>query len=244
MAQQTIARDSSHPIGNSPANSQGRCDPAARITKSLLGYGIIAGPGYLITSVIEGLARPGFDFTRHDWSLLSNGSHGWIHVTNLVTVGLMTIACAVGLRRALRSGPGAQWAPRLIGGYGAGLVGGGIFRADAAAGFPLGTPQDAHAVSWHGMLHLAVGGLGFLCLIAACMVIAARFTTEHQRGWALYSRATGVLFLVGFACIASGANAPWAILAFTAAIVIAWAWLTALSLHLYRQANTATDTDR
>jgi hypothetical protein len=233
MAQQTLAPAARLATRNSPAS----CDPAGRVTKSLLGYGMIAGPLYLVTSVIEGLARPGFDFTRHDWSLLSNGSLGWIHVTNLLVVGLMTIACAVGVRRSLRTGPGARWAPRLIGGYGAGLIGGGIFSADPALGFPLGTPEDAHAVSWHGMLHLAFGGLGFLCLIAACLVIARRFTADEHRGWARYSRATGVLFLVGFACIAAGANAPWATLAFTAAIVIAWAWLTAFSLRLYRQTN-------
>jgi hypothetical membrane protein len=221
------------------AKSEGACSPATRRTRSLLGYGMIAGPFYLVISVTEGLVRPGFDFTRHDWSLLSNGSYGWVHITNFMVTGLMTIACAVGVRRSLRPGPGTRWAPRLIGAYGAGLIGGAIFRADPALGFPPGTPKDAHTVSWHGLLHLAAGGIGFLCLITACMVIARRFGTEGRRGWALYSRATGALFFVGFACIASAANAPWATLAFTAAIVIAWTWITSLSLHLYRRATIA-----
>ena len=238
MTQQTSAP------ATTSADGRGHCGPAARVTKSLLGYGMIAGPLYLATSVIEGLTRPGFDFTRHDWSLLSNGPGGWIHIATFIVVGLMTIACAVGVRRSLHPGPGARWAPRLIGGYGAGLIGGGIFRADPAAGFPSGTPADAHAVSWHGMLHLVSGALGFLCLIAACLVIARRFAADRRRGWALYSRATGVLFLVGFGCIASGANAPWAVLAFTAAVVIAWTWLTALSLQLYRRTDAAVATDR
>src|SRR4051812_41068228 len=112
MAQPTLTV-STRSTANSPADRQNRCDRAARITKSLLGYGMIAGPVYLVTSVIEGLTRPGFDFTHHDWSLLSNGPHGWIHITNLIVVGLMTIAGAVGVRRSLRSGPGARWAPRL-----------------------------------------------------------------------------------------------------------------------------------
>lgn len=219
------------------AHGQGSCSPATRLTKSLLGYGMIAGRFYLVTSVTEGLLRPGFDFTRHDWSLLSNGSYGWVHITNFLLTGVMTIACAVGARRSLRPGPGARWAPRLIGAYGAGLIGGGIFTADPALGFPRGTPDDAHAVSWHGLLHLAFGGIGFLCLITACMVIAHRFNTQGRPNWARYSRATGVLFLVGFACIASGAGTPWATLAFTAAIVIAWVWVSALSLHLYRRAD-------
>ena len=221
--------------------SQGACSPATRLTRSLLGYGMIAGPFYLVTSVTEGLLRPGFDFTRHDWSLLSNGSYGWVHITDFLLTGLMTIACAVGVRRSLRPGTAARWAPRLIGGYGAGLIGGGVFTADPAFGFPPGTPADAHTVSWHGLLHLTCGGIGFLCLVTACLVIARRFSTEGRRRWALYSRATGVLFLAGFVCIASGANAPWATLAFTAAIVIAWAWVSALSLHLYRRAHATDD---
>jgi hypothetical protein len=36
-------------------------------------------------------------------------------ITNLVLSGLMTVAFAVGLRRALGGGRGAVWAPRLIG---------------------------------------------------------------------------------------------------------------------------------
>lgn len=221
------------------ARSQGSCSPGTRLTRSLLGYGVIAGPIYLLTSLTEGLVRPGFDFTRHDWSLLSNGSYGWVHITVFLVTGLMTIALAVGVRRALPTGPGSRWGPRLIGAYGAGYVGAGVFTADPALGFPRGTPSDAHAVSWHGLLHLVAGGIGFLCLIAACMVIARRFTAEGRRGWAVYSRTTGVLFLIGFGCIASGANAPWATLAFVAAIVIAWAWVSALSLHLYHRAGAS-----
>jgi hypothetical protein len=41
---------------------------------------------------------------------------------NFLVTGSMTIACAVGVRRSLHPGPGARWAPRLIGAYGAGLT--------------------------------------------------------------------------------------------------------------------------
>jgi hypothetical protein len=238
MAQPTAAQTISVSAGTKTVKYQGGCSPATRVTRSLLGYGVVAGPIYLVTSLVEGLVRPGFDFTRHDWSLLSNGSYGWVHITNFLVTGLMTIALAVGVGRVMATGAGSRWAPRLIGVYGAGYIGAGVFTADPALGFPDGTPSDAHAVSWHGLLHLAAGGIGFLCLIAACMVIAHRFTAQGRRDWAIYSRSTGVLFLVGFGCIASGANAPWATLAFVAAIVIAWTWVSALSLHLYHHADT------
>ena len=211
------------------------CDPATRVTRTLVAYGVIAGPLYVLVSLLQALTRDGFDLTRHTWSLLSNGALGWIQITNFVLTGLMTVAFAVGLRRALGTGRGATWAPRLVAGYGLSLVGAGIFRADPALGFPAGTPQDATAVSWHGMLHFVCGGIGFSCLIAACFVIARRFATEGRPGWAAYSRVTGVVFLAGFAGIASGAGNAGTVLAFVAAVVLTWGWVSAVAVHLYRR---------
>ncbi len=139
------------------------CTPVARTTKSLLGYGVIAGPLYAVVSLAQALTRPGFDVSKHAWSLLENGHLGWIQIANFALTGAMTVAAAVGLRRALAPGRARTWAPALIGAYGAGMVGAAVFRADPAAGFPLGTPETT-AVSWHGMLHFMLGGIGFLCL--------------------------------------------------------------------------------
>lgn len=60
----------------------------------------------------------------------------------------------MGLRRALRGGRGRTWARRLLGLYGVGLIGAGIFRADPSLGFPVGTPEDYMAMSWHGYTHM------------------------------------------------------------------------------------------
>ena len=60
----------------------------------------------------------------------------------------MTIAAAVGARRALGPGRLSAWASRLLGAYGAGLVAAGIFRADPSDGFPPGTPPGLGEVSW------------------------------------------------------------------------------------------------
>ena len=40
------------------------CDRESRITKSLLGYGVIAGPVYVVVSLAQALTRPGFDPAR------------------------------------------------------------------------------------------------------------------------------------------------------------------------------------
>lgn len=209
------------------------CDRESRITKSLLGYGVIAGPIYVTVSLAQALTRQGFDLTRHAWSLLSDGALGWIQITNFVLAGLMTVAAAAGLRRA---GSG-RWPSRLVGAYGVSLAAAGAFRPDPALGFPAGTPADAHAVSWHGSLHLLAGGIGFTCLIAACLVAGRAFARQRLRGWAIYSRVTGVVFLAAFAGIASGSQGVWTTLPFTAAVVLAWSWITCLSVRTYRRVS-------
>jgi hypothetical protein len=210
------------------------CDPAARTTRSLLGYGVIAGPGYVVVSLVQALTRDGFDLRRHAWSLLSNGHLGWIQIANFVVTGLMTVAFAIGLRRALDQGRGGTWAPRLIGVFGLSLVGAGIFRADPALGFPAGTPNGSDQVSWHGAAHFASGAVGFTCLIVACFVMARRFAGQGRRDWAVFSGLTGVLFLAGFLGVAAGAGTAGSTVGFTVTIVLAWAWVSALAAHLYR----------
>ncbi|GAA1742309.1 DUF998 domain-containing protein [Luedemannella helvata] len=204
------------------------CTPAARVTRSLLGYGVLAGGFYVVVGLAQALTRDGFSLDKHAWSLLANGPFGWVQVANFILAGLMTIAAAVGLRRAI----GRSAAPWLIGGYGVSLIGAGIFRADPAQGFPAGTPQIGN-VTLNGMLHFMIGGVGFLCLIAACLVLGRRFARAGSPGLAWFSRATGIVFLAAFAGIASGSHGPTT-LAFLAAVVLAWTWLAVVCTVHYR----------
>ena len=206
------------------------CDRTTSVTRSLLGYGVIAGPFYVIVSLGQALTRTGFDLSRHEWSLLANGSLGWIQIANFVLTGAMTVAFAAGLSRA-----GQQVAARLIAVFGLGMVGAGIFRADPSLGFPPGTPDGPGAVSWHGLLHFVCAGIGFACMIAACLVMARRFARTGDRGWAGFSAVTGVAFLGAFIGVASsGSGSPALIYTFIAAVVLVFAWIAALAVRLYR----------
>src|SRR2546430_1779328 len=98
------------------------CTPEARVTRTLLGYGVIAGPLYVAVALAQALTRDGFDLSRHAWSLLANGDLGWIQIANFVVTGSMTVAAAVGLRRALPAGRTRTWAPVLLAAYGGGLL--------------------------------------------------------------------------------------------------------------------------
>lgn len=216
------------------------CPPLAdRITKSLLGYGVIAGPIYVVAVAMQAATRDGFDPTRHAASQLANGELGWIQTATFVVTGAMTFAAAVGMRRAFGTGRSSAWASALVGGFGAALVVAAFFRADASDGFPPGTPAGVGEPTWHGMVHFAVAGSGFICLIAACFVVAARFSRGGDEGWEWFSRVTGILFAGGFAFMASGSGGAVAILVFTGAVVLVWAWLAAVSVKLYRTVNGA-----
>jgi hypothetical protein len=200
------------------------CTPEARVTKSLLGYGVIAGPFYVLASVVHGLLQPGFDFTRDSWSLLSLGQAGWVHVVVFLVTGAMVIAAGLGMRRHVVRGAGrTAWA--YLGLYGALLLLAGVLLPDRPGSF-----------SGHGLGHLAAGGLGFIAFAITTFVLARRFRREGARGWAAFSVVAGVALLLGFVAVAVGSAVPAAILGFTAAVVLSWVWLTLVSLRLYSDA--------
>ena len=216
------------------------CSAAAHVTRSLLGYLALGGPFYVVVSLAQAVSRPGFSVVHNEWSLLALGHFGWVQTTNLVLTGAMTVAGAVGLRRAFgRCVDAGTWAPRLLAAYGLSLIGAGIFRADPAGGFPPGAPRgQASQLSWHATLHIASGSIGFACLIAACFVIARGYHRRDQQGAAIASRAVGVAFVLSFLGIASGTTSGVVNLGFTAAVVVSSAWLTVVAIDHYRQSRS------
>ncbi|QBD75563.1 DUF998 domain-containing protein [Ktedonosporobacter rubrisoli] len=204
---------------------------------ALLVCGMIAGPFYIVVGLIQALTRPGFDLLRHDLSLLANGDLGWIQITNLVLSGLLVLAFALGMRQVLRSSRGGTWGPLLVGVYGLGLIGAGFFTADPAFGFPPGTPADAHAISWHGLLHIITAAIGFLALIVACMVMARRFASQRLLGWAIYSVGSGLLFFAAFVGVATGSGQSWSVIGFWIGVIVIWTWIALLAVWLRKEAN-------
>jgi hypothetical membrane protein len=217
------------------ATMRNDCPPAQqRVTRSLLGYGVVAGPVYVATSLAQAVAHDGFDLTRHAWSQLATGPQGWIQMANLLLTGAMVIAFAVGLHRA---GP-SRWAPPLIATYGLGLVASGLLVADPGAGYPVGMPAPA-VPTWHGIGHFVAGGIGFTALVIATFVLARSFARSGARRLAWWSRITGIGFAAAFVGLSSGAPSPAVILSFVAAVVAVWAWLAAVAIHSYRSVTTS-----
>ena len=206
---------------------------ADRITKSMLGYGVIAGPIYVGTSLAQAATREGFDLTRHAWSQLALGGPGWIQTTNLIVTGLMLVTFAVGLRRALGTGAGATWSPVLIGVFGLGMVVAGVFPVDPVLGFPVGEPT-ATSISAAGLVHLVAGAVGFLGVTGGLLVYAGRLAAEGFGGWARATRIVAPLFLVSFVVMASTALGRAGVLAFVAGVIAIMALISALAVHRYR----------
>jgi hypothetical protein len=209
------------------------------LTRRLLACGVAAGPVYMVVGLAQALTREGFDMTRHALSLLSNGSLGWIQISNFLVSGALVIACAVGVWKALHPGRAGTWGPLLLAGYGLGLIGAGVFVADPALGFPPGTPaRPPHGGTLHGMMHFVCGGLGFYSLIAACFVFARRFASLKQPGWTWYSVITGLFFFAAFSGIASGSHQAWIIITFWFGVLALWVWLSAVAARLMREISS------
>ncbi|HZA31143.1 MAG TPA: DUF998 domain-containing protein [Propionibacteriaceae bacterium] len=157
----------------------------------LLASGISAGPLFVTVSLTQAFTREGFDLNRHPLSLLSLGDIGWVQIANFVTTGALNLACAAGMRRALRERSGGVWGPAFVAGYGAGLIMAGVFVTDPGAGFPPGAPLGApERMSWHAVLH----EIGFLVSLVswtvACSIFTRTFLGAGQRGWGVACLAT------------------------------------------------------
>jgi hypothetical protein len=226
-------------VGSSRETRAADCDPATRVTKSLLGYGVIAGPFYIAVWLIQAFTRTGFDLRRHPASLLSDGRLGWIQIINFLVTGAMVIAGAIGMQRALPHGRRSRWIAGLVALFGVGMIGAGISRADPSYGFPPGTAAGkAMTTTLHGNLHLVFGSLGFLGLIVATFVMASYFAGLGHHWHARMSAASGAVFLLAdLSGVVLAKNHEIAYnLTLTAGIIVGFGWLTTVSVYLYKLA--------
>lgn len=142
-------------------------------TRTLLASGVFAGPLFVGTFLAEGATRAGYEPLRHPVSSLALGDHG---CANFVVAGLLTLAFAVGMRRASPSSKRSIRGPFLVGVWAIGLIGAGIFPTYPVSGYPPGTPDKLTGYSWHDAIHdLAFSLPGFVALAAACFVFCRWF---------------------------------------------------------------------
>ena len=208
------------------------------ITNALLACGVIGALLFVVAFLVQGATRAGYNPLRHPVSSLAIGELGWLQRANFLVTGVLMLALAVGLR-ALRPRCGSWWGPVLVGVVAIGLICAGVFVSDPLSGYPPGTPDEPLQRSLHGVLHDLFSALVFFGLPAACFVFARRFAGWGERGWALYSALTGAGFIaafvitsLGFGQVAGFVDRAGLLQRIT--IVIGWAWLALLAVHLLR----------
>lgn len=198
--------------------------------RPLLRYGIVAGPLYLAVGLAQALVRDGFDLARHPLSVLANGTGGWVQTANFVITGLMVVAAAVGFRRVL--GPRSRAVGWFLGAFGVSMIAAAVFPADPVDGFPIGTPEGfPTTISTPGLIHFIVGTLGFVSLAVSCFFAAPAMSRRGNRPLARVSFLSGLAVLLGFfggPMLVGGTLGIWF------SVVVGWAWLAALSLHMSR----------
>ena len=212
----------------------------------LLRAGLVAGPLFVVSFLLQGAFRHGYDPMRHPVSSLALGPAGWLQTLTFVGAGLLCLAFAAGLRRGLRSGPGSVAGPALIAVWGAGLVGAAAFRTDPVSGYPAGTPNVPDPPTWHGQVHDMVIGLpAFAGFAAAMLVFAYAFARRGAAGWAVYSGLSGVAFVIllvlsnaGFAQDPRWVSTAGLLQRLT--IGVGFLWLTALAVRQTAADRTAT----
>jgi hypothetical membrane protein len=204
----------------------------------LLFSGVVGPVAFVVTFLIEGATRAGYDASRHYVSLLALGEGGWVQVVNFLFCGACVIAFAIGAGRTLGSGPARTWGPRLLFLFGAALIAAGVFVADPALGYPPGAWATVPP-SPNGALHGIAGGVTFTSLAAAAVVFSRRF----GGAWRIFSLATGAIVLVFFlvATFGCGCWSPTSVptgwpVGFLQriAVVTGWAWTALLALRLSR----------
>jgi len=210
-----------------------RRDAAAGFEGAGLLVGLLFTVGYLAEGAFRG---HGYSPLRHPVSSLALGPQGWEQVANFVGCGLLVVLFAVGLRRSLRPGPGALALPVLVGTWGVGLLGAGIFVTDPVGGYP----TAASPVTWHGQLHdLAFSLPGFAALTLAMLAAAVAFARRRSGRFAVYSALSAVAFAVLFAFATMGFSGtePWAATAGLwqrLCVSVGWLWLALLAANRRR----------
>ena len=168
-----------------------------------------------------GAVTPGYDAISRMGSELSLGAFGWIMIANFLCFGMVELAFAVAMWRAIGPAFSGRLAAAMVLLAGIAFLDAGVFITD-----PAGAPVTAH-----GVLHvLAAVTLFFFAFPIGGLAMAWRF--RRQRVFAVYSALTAIATpLLLIATFTSGNEMG---LMERVLIGVDLAWLTVLAYRLKR----------
>jgi hypothetical protein len=158
--------------------------------------GVVAGPCFLVISLVGVVANDAFDPFRHAFSFLSLGSLGLLQQANFIVTGCLFAFASVAVAGTVEGQTG-QWARVLLLLLGAGKVVAGIFVIDPALGFPAGAGDGPAA---NPSLSSSLHGIGFMVAMLAWLVLlvllARRFAREGRGRWAVATSCVAIALLL------------------------------------------------
>jgi hypothetical protein len=207
----------------------------------LLACGVVAGPLFTLGYILAGITRADYSPWRHPVSSLALGPNGWIQSASFVVAGVLLLAFTRGLGRATSGMAAARWGARLMSAAAVILVVAGLFVTDPVSGYPPGTPARPTALTVQGTVHAACALLGFVILVAAMFVFARAFARRRERGWTVYSLASGLVTTAAFVLTlqAISQKPGWVELGGLferVAFIVGLGWVTAIAWRSFRAA--------
>lgn len=197
-------------------------------TQALLLAGVGASVVFVVVLLVEGALRPGYRPMYHTGSELELGDRGWIQRANFVLMASGVFAFSVGVDRSL----GATAGTGLLVVFGLGMAVAGVFVPDAVRGYPPGAPSEPSAKpTWQHQVHGIVGGpIAFFALCGACLALSGQLHGAW-RSYTLLTAGTGLGMTI-WTALAYQRDADHTGLIQRGLIVVYWAWIVALGLHL------------
>ncbi|GAA4430861.1 DUF998 domain-containing protein [Georgenia halophila] len=183
---------------------------------------------FVVTLLVDGATRPGYDPVRHPVSALALGPRGWVQTGNFLVCGVLVALAAL----AVPGTSGSGWLAVPIAVFGVSLLASGVFPMDAMRAYPPGTPDvTPERFSKRHRVHDWFGIAVFMSLPAAAVVATL---VLDGAVWRSYSGLTGVAAAVLFAAFGQAweNDSPRAGLLQRVTMVVGWCWLALLLVHL------------
>lgn len=158
-------------------------------TMVMLGGGVVAGPLFVVSDLLDALTRADYDVLRHWVSHLALGPEGGLGTVRLVATAVLLAAGAGGV---LRRGPRAYPTAVLV--AATALAVAATFPMEPSLGFPPGSEPRGDLA---GHVH-DVAGPVFILALAVAAVLSRRVLSVSWPGLARWGRMTGLGVLLAF----------------------------------------------
>lgn len=207
--------------------------------KHLLAAGPIGSVVFILSFTVQGLYRNGYDPLLHPVSSLAIGPAGWLQVCSFISVGVLFMAFAFGVKLAF---PSYKYRRRMSGfilAAGVGLLGAGLFSTDPVYGYPVQSPLQLAQFTWIGHLHDLFSLIVVISVPAAALTGWKYFVMTGQKGISVFSLFSALAILLTFLLAGAGfKQAPvfkdFAGLLQRASIIGGCIWLAVLGIYLNR----------